>query len=35
MTLASLTDCEQLVMKTVWDAEEETQSHGDHAEGER
>ena len=23
MTLASLTDCEQLVMKTVWDAEEE------------
>ena len=23
MTLASLTDCEQLVMKTVWDAEDE------------
>ena len=23
MTLENLTDCEQLVMKTVWDAEEE------------
>ena len=23
MTLENLTDCEQLVMKTVWDADEE------------